>query len=401
MDILAEPKQPFSLRTFFTETVVDWFSRAKRFLEEKGVLYFFLSPFMQKSRLILELFLILLAILAGVIPRSMHLIHEIKERNAASEMATVIDSPFTFGSLTVTPAASSQYDRQHVLAFWLNGKGTLPSNPEAYRVTLGVMNGVSYPDDISYSWKVIPVGESERLLLIYTDHRNQDDAVGNFNLTVYLEGEGPETINVSMIPVVLGDGQETGPLFTEQGIDLSMLADHLVGEQTSIADARESLAEAVDAYRLDLERIQALPVSMNVSLTVDQVQAYVDANQVYQNLTDESTTREIPAEESLPEDLYLPISVTMNETTYTTEGFSELDRALTDEEAMVKKELESLEQTVSKILKELENTNRETSMRYDKLVSCRLLLNQTINLSDFYGAQSIHPTGLPEEVAAE
>ena len=79
LDVISEIKEPFSFANFFEEHVVERYKKIKTFLEEKGILFFLLSPFQQRNRLIVELIVIVFGVLVGVVPRSMNLIQEAKE----------------------------------------------------------------------------------------------------------------------------------------------------------------------------------------------------------------------------------------------------------------------------------------------------------------------------------
>ena len=52
LDVLTEIKEPFSFANFFEEQVVERYKKLRKFLEEKGILFFLLSPFQQRNRLI-------------------------------------------------------------------------------------------------------------------------------------------------------------------------------------------------------------------------------------------------------------------------------------------------------------------------------------------------------------
>ena len=188
LDVISEIKEPFSFANFFEEHVVERYKKIKTFLEEKGILFFLLSPFQQRNRLIVELIVIVFGVLVGVVPRSMNLIQEAKERNAASEMAALIEknTQFTVESILVRPLASSHYEKQHLLAFYIDSANgsSVPSKADRYQVELSPARGVTDAENVRYSYEVLPVSENGRLLLVYTDHRKQNDMTGIYNLTI-------------------------------------------------------------------------------------------------------------------------------------------------------------------------------------------------------------------------
>ena len=55
LDVITELKEPFSFANFYEDHVLGRIKRLKKFLDEKGILFFFLSPFQQRNRLILQL----------------------------------------------------------------------------------------------------------------------------------------------------------------------------------------------------------------------------------------------------------------------------------------------------------------------------------------------------------
>lgn len=413
LDVLTEIKEPFSFSRFFEEQVIERGKRFKKFLEEKGVLYFFLSPFMAKSRLVLELVIIVFGILIGIVPRTGHLIEQARKRNAASEMASLIesDSQFPAGSVLTKPIASSQYGRQHLLAFLLTpaGQGPIPSVPDRYLVQLSANRGVSDPENVTFSYQVLPVSERARLLLVYVDNREQTDTTGIYDLTVQIANEDLPADDWNPMEIVLSDTQQTTELFDESGIHLAALTDAVLGHPgTPIADAEAAYEKALSNYELETERIAALPVPMKAAPTVSEVEAYGESHTLYPGLTDASTVQDLDRYEEVPAGnptLGMPVSITMNGTAYDADlldvkahpekaaiqdvrpadGMSEtVPAGLTEEEKLLSQELTSLASSADQVFQALMDRNQAARNRFDDLFAYRLILSQNVTPEDFY-----------------
>lgn len=421
LDVLEELKEPFSFSNFFEEQVVERWRKLRKFLDEKGILFFLLSPFQQRNRLILELFLIVVGILIGIVPRSANLIQAARERNAASELAALLedDAQFTIGRITVRPLGSSQYEDQHLLAFLITGSGNqmVPSTASRYTVDLSPARGVLDGEHVTYSYNVLPISEDQRLLLLYTDHRQQDDNTGIYNLTVQVTVDDLPAEEVTPIEVVLSDTQETNALFNDKGVDLATLTDRILDdESTPITDAKTSLDEALDDYQLEVERIENLPVDgeLAVTPTLDELTTWTQEHTLYPDLTDNSTTEDIKemTEATQTETLQYPAQITYNGVTYqdpsavsaspsqeetpsdtvtvtpgdeaqVTEEGTETQNTATPEEELVMEQVSSLQTRVTNVVRALTTLNNAGQTKFQTLDDLRLTLNQTIDVSSF------------------
>lgn len=298
LDVISEIKEPFSFANFFEEHVVERYKKIKTFLDEKGILFFLLSPFQQRNRLIVELIVIVFGVLVGVVPRSMNLIQEAKERNAASEMAALIEknTQFTVESILVRPLASSHYEKQHLLAFYIDSANgsSVPSKADRYQVELSPARGVTDAENVQYSYEVLPVSENGRLLLVYTDHRKQNDMTGIYNLTIQAAADDIPVERQSPMEIVLSNTQETNSLFGKNGINLASLTDGVLNDDnTPIAEAEEAFEQALSDYELEVERIASLPLDLTPQPSVDSLRTFCKENRIYPTLTDASTTENI------------------------------------------------------------------------------------------------------------
>lgn len=435
LDVLTEIKEPFSLANFFEEHVVERYKKIRKFLEEKGILFFLLSPFQQRNRLILQLAVIVFGMLLGIVPRSMNLLDAAKARNAASEMAALIDknTQIVSGSITVRPLMSSQYKKQHLLAFYIdsNTGDAVPSTSERFEVKLSAARGVTDGEHVKYAYDVVPISEEGRLLLVYTDNRKQNDSTGIYNLTVKVSGEetGPE--GLTPMEVVLSNTQETNQLFGESGIDLAVLTEPVLNDpNVPIETAQEAFDSAMSDYEMETERIASLPLNMQAVPTLTELQVFCKESLLYEGLTDKATTAdvanmaEVPAEEAVLAPQY-EASIDMGGVLYNqeyldnlkeqnqtaaeapavTEGDAEeaetmaedmlpgtgdsileeaaLSGILSEEEETVFKELDSLQGKVDDVLSALSGLNSATQTKYQTLKDYKLTLNQTIGLDDF------------------
>lgn len=432
LEVLNEMKEPFSFAGFFEEHIVERAKKIKKFLEEKGILFFLLSPFQQRNRLIVQLTIIAFGLFLGIIPRSMHLVEEAKIRNAASEMAALIDknTQITAGSITVRPLASSQYEKQHLLAFLIASSSgdSVPSTAERYTVELSPARGVTDAEHVTYAYDVLPISEEQRLLLVYTDNREQNDNTGIYNLSVEVTSDEISEELKSPMEIVLSNTQKTGELFGEDGIDLACLTELVLNDpNTPIEKARDELTKSLDDYELETERIAGLPLDLTVSPSPEELHDFVKANFLYGKLSDTSTTKDIAGmEEAAPEEgqtLEYPAAIACEGVTYDqayfdqkanpsadmteTGGPSVTDTdaetpadtesietgneqaALSSEEVTISRELASLQTKVDDVLHALVNLNSVCQTKFQTLKGYELMLNQTVSVKDFPVVQKV------------
>ena len=419
LDVLTEMKEPFSFANFFEDHVVGRIKKIKKFLEEKGVLFFLLSPFQQRNRLIAQLLIIVLGVGIGVVPRSAHLIEQAKIRNAKSELATLLEKEVqvSCGRISIRPLMSSQYEEQHVMAFLLgsSGGGAVPSTADRYEVNLTAARGVSYPEDVSYRYEVLPISSDQRLLLVYTDNRKQEDATGIYNLTVQVKADELAPEDIEPLEVVLSDTQETTDLFGAEGMDLSVLTDVVLNDpNTPIQKAEDDLQTALTDYTMETERIQGLPLALEIQPTTEELEAFVKEHSVYPELTDKSTTGDIKDlteikatdEEGNPKmALKYQAGIVYNGKTYTSdyldtatsEGVvtgagASTELTLTEEETTVLEEVKSLQGAVDDVLRKMERLNQAKQTKFGTLKDLKLMLNQSVDFDDFSKPKTVGDT---------
>lgn len=415
LDVLEDVKEPFSFANFFEDHVVGRIKKIKKVLEEKGVLFFLLSPFQQRNRLIAQLLIIVLGVGIGVVPRSAQLIDQAKERNAKSELATLLEkqTQVTCGRINIRPLMSSQFQEQHLMAFVL-GSATgspIPSTIDRYQVNVSAARGVSYPEDVTYRYAILPISNDQRLLLVYVDNRKQDDLTGIYHMSVQVKADHLKAEEVTPLEVVLSDTQETTELFDAKGMDLSVLTEVVLNDpNTPIAVAQDALKTALTDYTMEIERITGLPIPVTVTPTESDLQTFVTEHEIYPTLTDQSTTGTIKDMKEVPETdeagnstrtLSYDAGILYEGTTYTKKYLEEQKQnpqvtsgetkavTLTDEEMTILKEVDSLQTALNNVLRATERLNLARQTKYGTLKDLKLMLNQTISFDRFSKEQTV------------
>lgn len=292
LSIVDDYKEPFYWRNFWDDHIVERYRKIHDFLKEHGILYFFMSPFQYKNRLILKLVLILLGVTIGVVPRTISLIDQAKFRNNESEIANAQET--STGAITVQALASGQHDKQHVLALNIIGdtNSGVPSNTAGFSVKLSANRGVSDGQHVKYRYKVLPIDTSDRLLVVYVDNRKQEDTTGIYNLDVHMKGH--EAMSTP-IEIVLSNSQKTTALFAGGTIHLDALSDALTSlnssDTTTIKSAQHDLDHQVRIYQLNESRLNAS--GMTIGMTTAKLKAFIQKYSALPTITDQSTTADL------------------------------------------------------------------------------------------------------------
>lgn len=395
VSIIDEFKEPFSFQTFWEEQVVGRWLIIRQFLKEKGILFFLMSPFQYRNRLLVKLVLIVLGVFIGIVPRSMNLIDAARERNEGSQFANA-QSALVSGSMRVEPLLASYYDDAHVLAFDLIGDTNdgVPSTTDGFNVDLSPSRGVSEAEHVRYQYRVLPVSRTNRLLLVYVDTSKQDNETGVYDLEVSIVHDEPMA---TPFEIILSDRQDASPIYDAEGIDLSALSGYLTGrdgEDTRIAEAEDALDNTLRVYQNNEERLQAMDMTMG--FTTEDALSYVGRHLILNDLSDTSTTHtiaemDIPTEPTLPE---IVPTIIYNERTF------RLDDELSESEAReyrnVLTELNELSRMVGDVQSNIESVNRARMQKFDELDSVVNTLNQNVSLDTF-----TEPQGIVEGVVDE
>lgn len=293
MSIITEVKEPFSLDRFLEKNVLGTWNSFKEKLDERGILFFFLSPFQYRNRLIAKLFLIIVCILGGVVPRMFTLLHEARERYAASEIASISSSIFSNGPMAIVPVQSSYYQKQHVIVFNIQGATSdgVPSTEDEFDIKFSSLRSVSDLDNVKYRYRIIPVDAVNRLLILYVDNRKQKDEQGVFGLSVSFKGLRQMR---TPIELYLSNSQETNGLFNENGLDLNVISSKMTksgSRPNEIKEAEEKLQKDLDVYKVNERRLDNSDIK--ISPTYDNLVKWVDKNKFLPNINDNSTTSDV------------------------------------------------------------------------------------------------------------
>lgn len=297
LSIVDDYHEAFTWSGFWDEQVMGRIKKIHDFLQEHGILFFLMSPFQYKNRLIVKIILIIFGVLAGIVPRSIQMLNETKARNAASELAQT--QGMSTDTVTVTPLASSQYRKQHLLVFNIGGQTSdgVPSTADGFNVRLSEDRGVDDGDKVRYKYSILPVDDSNRLLVMYVDNRKQNDLTGIYDLRVWVKGMGKMD---NPMEIILSNTQKTHALFNENGVDLAPISEKILKEdgteQTStIHAAQRQLSKALDVYRINAQRLMA--EEMDPIPSYDKLKSWCDSVLVMTNLTDKSTVANLTEED--------------------------------------------------------------------------------------------------------
>lgn len=297
LSIVDDYHEAFTWSGFWDEQVMGRIKKIHDFLQEHGILFFLMSPFQYKNRLIVKIILIIFGVLAGIVPRSIQMLNETKARNAASELAQT--QGMSTDTITVTPLASSQYQKQHLLVFNIGGQTSdgVPSTANGFNVRLSEDRGVDDGDKVRYKYSILPVDDSNRLLVMYVDNRKQNDLTGVYDLRVSVKGMDKMD---NPMEIILSNTQKTHALFNKNGVDLAPISEKILKEdgteQTStIHAAQRQLSKALDVYKINAQRLMA--GEMDPIPSYDKLKSWCDSVLVMTNLTDKSTVADLTEED--------------------------------------------------------------------------------------------------------
>lgn len=293
LSVVDDYKEAFTWASFWDEEVMGRIKKIHDFLQEHGILFFLLSPFQYKNRLITKIILIFFGVLVGIVPRTMNMVNSTKIRNNDSELAQAKQADA--GPITVVPLSSSQSKKQHLLVFNIQGDTAngVPSTPNLFNVSLSANRGVTDGNHVKYKYTIVPVDSNDRLLVVYVDQRKQNDNTGIFNLKVKVKGQASMS---NPLEIVLSNTQKTNGIFRDGKIDLAPLSDKILKEDgqsidPSIKQAQSDLKSSLNVYKINEERL--LAQHMTPVPSYDKLKAWVEKNSYLTNLTDKSTVADL------------------------------------------------------------------------------------------------------------
>lgn len=383
MDIITEVKEPFSMSNFFRTQIVERAKNIKNTLAEKGILFFLFSPFQARNRLIAQICILCVGIVFGVIPRASTIVNGLQNKAFVSEIDGL--SSKTVGDLTITPAASSNYQRMHLLAFVASGEN-LPSDASKYEVHLARSYGASDWANVTYSWTVYPLMDGKRIILVAIDQTKQPSGYGAFDLYIQLSGEEVSDYAKTPFEVTLSSAQETTDLYNRSGIHMWAITEDICGVG-KIADKQKSFEEALGKYQVALEQTEAMPVDITVSPTREELENYCLANRVYRMLDDASTTKDIPNIRQVDKkpDIGYDVVLTADDITYDSELIEELKKTGIDsaEYKIIFEAFTNVDNAKKSVISAMDGVNDAAMSWYNTLSNFQLILNQNVNVDSF------------------
>lgn len=381
MSIITEVKEPFSLDRFLEKNVLGTWNSFKEKLDERGILFFFLSPFQYRNRLIAKLFLIVVCILGGVVPRMFTLLHEARERYAASEISGISNSIFGHGPMAIVPLQSSYYERQHVIVFNIQGATSdgVPSTEDEFDIRFFSLRSVSDLENVRYRYRIIPVDAINRLLVLYVDNRKQNDAQGVFGLSVSIKGlQRMKT----PIELYLSDSQETNGLFSENGLDLNVVSSRMtrLGNKSDvIKKAEEAVDAALSIYKVNERRLESSDIK--ISPTYDNLIKWVEKNKFLPNIKDDSTTSDVDKKvDILPVVSKLEPSIVLKGANYGANEFKD-DKDYANSVGAI--EYPTVVERFTKVKSAVETLNQLRFSRYTELQKISRVFKKEVSFDSF------------------
>lgn len=395
LDILDEIKEPFSFDDFIEDQIVGRYHRIRKLLDERGILFFLMSPFQYRNRLLLKLTAIFLGVMLGIVPRTSKLISQAQEKNASSELAQIADKVFKIGRMELTALESSQYEKQHVMTFLISGETTagVPSTVENYDIELSPRTGVMEPEKIKYTYDIIPIDNSQRMLLMYVDNREQDDDLGIFNLKVQISGDDKLKMETPL-EIILSNQQETTALFDSEGLDLAILTDVFIADSSSqIGEVQEELSEKVKGFELMADRLTA--DGYRVATGFDYMNSHIKKYEILKDLSDETTVRGIPnkamksdelkGEDKQDRNLDIDIMISKGDRSYSTsaqlaqEATTDKEIKYDEDDRLAISEMVDLQKQADEVTAVLTKLNTVRQEKYDNLIDLQRTLNREID----------------------
>lgn len=383
LDIIMDAKEPFSMRGFFEEQVVERAKRFRQLLSDRGILFFLTSPFQARSRLIAQMLILCIGVMFGVVPRASSMITELQDQAYASEIAGLTRK--SVGSLSITPVASSNYKKLHMLAFVVEGRN-LPSDASKYEVHLARGYGASDWADVYYSWAVYPANDTQRILLVAIDQSGQASGYGAFQLYIQLAGDEVPAYAKAPFEVTLSTAQDTTGLYDKNGVHLSALTEAICG-RGGISARQAEFEEALAVYQTVLEQAEGMPVPITVSPTAGELSDWCLANRIYRTLTDSSDTEDIigMAQAGSTGSIAYDAVLTSDGIRYDAGFVKELREsgAYSDEDGLIFSAFDKVDNAKKAVTAAMDNVNAAAAAWYDKLSSYKLVLNRPVDPSTF------------------
>ena len=309
------------------------------------------------------------------------LLHEARERYAASEIAGISNNIFGHGPMAIVPLQSSYYERQHVIVFNIQGATSegVPSTEEEFDIRFSSLRSVSDLENVRYRYRIIPVDAINRLLVLYVDNRKQNDAQGVFGLSISIKGlERMKT----PIELYLSDSQETNGLFGENGLDLNVVSSKMtkLGNRSDvIKKAEEAVDAALNIYKVNERRLESSEIK--ISPTYDNLVKWVEKNKFLSNIKDDSTTSDVDKKvDILPIVSKLEPSIVLNGSNYGATEFKD-DKDYVNSVGAI--EYPTVVERFTKVKSAVETLNRLRFSRYTELQKISRVFKKEVSFDSF------------------
>lgn len=411
LSIIQEYREPVTFASLWKRWVVQPTKSIHDYLQKNGVLFFLLSPFQYKNRLKAKVLLIVLGIFLGIVPRTMSMVHDLRERNLSSEIESTQSQ--TAGNVTVNPLMSG-YDastKTHIIAFDLQGDSNdgVPSTANAYSVNLKSGTGISNTSGMKYQYKIVPVSQTSRLMLLAITGQRQTGASGVYNLTI--QAKNDDKMDTPM-QIILSSKQKDSALYQNGKIEMSALSGPIIsedGDDDSDSDSKHPIKDALKTIDNDISNYQVNEQRLNASgmklgITTDKLKQMVQQEIAMNGVKDNSTTADLAdIDTKQPAQPSVTSSIIMGGKTYKMSGNNASDDSSTDDSdagddtdtnsqgvavassaSQVKNtELPNLVNLIANIQNDISTLNQARVAKYNALVGVQGVLNQEITLSSF------------------
>lgn len=388
LSIVTEIKEPFSFKRFFDEKIVESFNSFRKKLEERGILFFLISPFQYRNRLIIILGALIITFVGGVMTRSLSLINETRAENNRSEIAAIANKTFVNQKISIKALASSHYQKQHLIVFSITGetKNGVPSSDSGYNVELYPLRNVTDEGNVKYRYKIIPLDSSNRLLVLYIDNRNQNDSFGVFGLNV---GIKDEPMMDTPIQLTISITQQSTSLFNQDGINLSLISNKLTSssnDKVAIKKAKDELEAQLKIYKLTEERLAALDIKLDVPY--DKMRELVNKELILENINDESTTEQVDKIwDELPKPNKINVGLIYQNVKYSETDYMKDNKK--DTNTLVVKEYGNVKSIVDAINSKLNTYNNVKFNKYRELQDLSRIIKKEITVDSLGNEKTV------------
>lgn len=367
ISIVQNVKEPFSWYRFWDEKIVGTYQEFKRYLDKKGILYLLMSPFRYRARLIFRLWLIVICILVGVVPRVSGLVKEARQQYKSNEFVLIKNQVFNSINFTITPLTSSHKNNIHVMVFNIRGSSSsgVSSKTDDYDVRLTANREVSKPNEITYRYQIRPFDANQRLLIVELDLTKTTNTGGIYDLWVNLKGvNGMKT----PIPLTFSKQQVESPIY-DGDVHLSALSTllSLSGNSKSIETAEQALAARLKTYKVEYDRLGELGTKIEIS--PEQLTNFAEKSLIMNGIEDDSTTDKVvdAPPKVIPQIVAPQNAIIVNGKRLTVSDYTAGGEAMKGVDSRVKDDMSSVIENTNKVSSAISAVNQARFNKYTEL----------------------------------